>query len=290
MSGECDSGYACAYQFNVSWRSATTPVAAETNPRHVFERLFGAGTAQERKRNLAIRQQTNRSILDFVREDARSLDGKLSRQDGRKLDEYLTSLRDAEERIIKFEQVAKLPNEDMLAPDGRPDAFSERMQVMFDMIVLAFQTDSTRIVTLMLAHDGSNRRYPEIGVKRGHHDLSHHQGREENLEMIGEIDKYHMRHFGQFLDKLAAAKDADGSSILHNSMIVYASGNADGNAHSHTNLPVILAGAGGGKLQTGRFHQVGSMPMSNMYLEMLEHMGIEGVNRFGDSNNRRAAI
>lgn len=289
-SGNCDSGYACVYQYSVSWRSATTPMAAESNPRRVFERLFGAGTAEERSKNLAMRQQTNRSILDFIQEDARSLDGKLSTQDGRKLDEYLTSLREIEERIIKFERVAKLPSKDVVVPEGVPDPFGERLQVMFDMILLAFQTDSTRIATLMLAHDGSNRRYPEIGVDRGHHDLSHHQGRQDNLDMIAEIDKFHMQHFGRFLEKLAAAKDADGGSILHNSMIVYASGNADGNAHSHTNLPVILAGAGGGKLQTGRFYNAGSVPMSNMYLKMLEHVGVAAVDRFGDSNNRRVAI
>jgi hypothetical protein len=289
-SGSCDSGYACAYQFNVSWRSATTPMAAETNPRRVFERLFGSGTAEERRKHLAIRQQTNRSILDFIRDDARSLDGSLSQNDRRKLDEYLTSLRDVEQRIIRFEQAAKQPGPDVKAPDGRPESFSERLDVMFEMIALAFQTDSTRIATMILAHDGSNRRYPEIGIERGHHDLSHHQGREDNLEMIAEIDKFHMQHFGRFLDKLAAAKDADGTSILHNSMIVYASGNADGNAHSHTNLPVILAGSGGGKLHPGRFHKVDSMPMSNMYLEMLDHLGVESIDRFGDSNNRRAAI
>ena len=289
-SGSCDSGYACAYQYNVSWRSETMPMAAEANPRRVFERLFGSGKPEERSKNLAIRQRTNRSILDFIHEDARSLNDKLSTQDSHKLDEYLTSLREIEERIIKFEQVAKLPSSDIAAPEGVPDEFGERLEVMFGMLALAFQTDSTRIATLMLAHDGSNRRYPEIGIARGHHDLSHHQGAKDNLEMIAQIDKFHMKYFGQFLDKLAAAKDDDGTSILHNSMIVYASGNADGNAHSHTNLPVILAGGGGGKLHTGRFHNVKSMPMSNMYLEMLEHMGVAAVDRFGDSNNSRVAI
>jgi hypothetical protein len=289
-SGSCDSGYACAYQYNVSWRSETMPMAAESNPRRVFERLFGAGPAEERSKNLAIRQRTNRSILDFIHEDAKSLGGKLSKQDGHKLEEYLTSLRDIEERIIKFEQVAKLPSSDIETPEGVPENFGERMEVMFGMLALAFQTDSTRVATLMLAHDGSNRRYSEIGLARGHHDLSHHQNNKENLDMIAQIDKFHMKYFGQFLDKLAVAKDDDGTSILHNSMIVYASGNADGNAHSHTNLPVVLAGGGGGKLQAGRFHNVKSMPMSNMYLEMLEHMGVAAVDRFGDSNNSRVAV
>jgi hypothetical protein len=265
-------------------------MAAEANPRRVFERLFGSGTAEDRQRSLALRKKTNRSILDFVREDAGSLSGKLSTQDSQKLDEYLTGLRDIEQRIIKFEQVAKLPNKEVVAPEGMPDPFGERMQMMYDMIVLAFQTDSTRIVTLMVAHDGNNRRYPEIGITRGHHDLSHHQGKADNLEMIAQIDKFHMESFGRFLKKLAAAKDADGTSMLHNSMIVYASGNADGNAHSHTNLPVILAGGGGGKLQPGRFLTVPSMPMSNMYLEMLDNVGVSAVDHFGDSNNRRIAI
>jgi hypothetical protein len=288
-SGNCDSGYACAYQYNVSWRSATTPMAAEVNPRRVFERMFGSGSPEERAKNLAIRQRTNRSILDFVREDARSLDGTLSSADSQKLDEYLTSLRDIEDRLIKFEQVAT-PPKDVVAPEGVVDPFGERMQMMYDMIALAFQTDSTRVVTLMVAHDGNNRRYPEIGIDRGHHDISHHQNKADNLDQIAQIDKFHMESFGRFLKKLAETKDADGSSILHNSMIVYASGNADGNAHSHTNLPVVLAGAGGGKLNTGRYSTVPSIPMANMFLAMLDNLGIDAVDHFGDSNNSRLVI
>ncbi len=289
-SGNCDSGYSCAYQYNVSWRSATTPAPPEPNPRLVFERLFGGGSPEERRRNLALRRAQERSILDFIREDARSLGKQLNADDGRKLDEYLTSIREIEERIGRVERLGELPNPDYLMPEGIPDPFEERMQVMYDMIVLAFQTDSTRIATLMLAHDGSNRPYPQIGVDRGHHDLSHHRGNEESLALIAKIDRHHMNYFGRFLDKLAQSQDADGNSILHNSMIVYAGGNADGNKHSHTNLPVILAGSAGGKLQTGRFHSVGSMPMSNMYLEMLEHLGVDGFERFGDSDGRRARI
>ena len=289
-SGNCDSGYACAYQYNVSWRSATSPMAAEANPRRVFERMFGGGSAEDREKNYALRQKTNRSILDFVREDARSLDGKLSAQDTQKLDEYLSSLREIEDRISRFEHAAELPSKDIVSPEGTPDPFGDRMQVMYDMIALAFQTDSTRVVTLMVAHDGNNRRYPEIGIDRGHHDISHHQNRAENLDQIGQIDKFHMESFGGFLKKLAATKDADGTSVLHNSMIVYASGNADGNAHSHTNLPVVLAGGGGGKLNPGRFTTVPSMPMSNLYLQMLENVGVAAVDHFGDSNNHRLEI
>jgi len=289
-SGNCDSGYSCAYQFNVSWRSATTPVPPERNPRLVFERLFGAGSSAERRRNLELRRSQERSILDFISDDARMLAARLNGTDRRKLDEYLTSIREVEERIERIEQIGELPTPDYVAPEGIPDPFEERMRVMYDMIALAFETDATRIATLIIAHDGSNRPYPTIGVGRGHHDLSHHGGKKENLEMIAKIDRHHMEYFAQFLQKLAQMRDADGNTVLHNSMIVYASGNADGNAHSHTNLPVILAGGGGGKLQAGRFHKVPSMPMANMYLEMLEHIGVSGVERFGDSDDRRVAI
>ena len=289
-SGNCDSGYSCAYQFNIAWRTATAPMPPEPNPRLVFERLFGAGSNDERQKGFQARQERQRSILDFVREDARLLSLKLNARDSRKLDEYLTSIREIERRIASVEQLGEPANPDYTTPTGIPDPFEERMQVMFDMIVLAFQTDSTRIATLILSHDGSNRPFPAIDIPRGHHDLSHHQGKRENLDLVAKIDEHHMTYFGRFLDKLAQLRDVDGSSILHNSMIVYTCGNADGNAHSHTNLPVILAGSGGGKLQTGRFHKLASMPMSNMYLEMLEHMGIEGIEQFGDSDNRRAAI
>jgi hypothetical protein len=141
-----------------------------------------------------------------------------------------------------------------------------------------------------LAHDGSNRSFPMIDINRGHHDLSHHQGNKDNLTQIAKIDRHYMSYFAKFLQKLADLKDPDGTSVLHNSMIVYAGGNADGNAHSHDDLPVILAGAGGGMLHPGRFHEVRSMPMSNMYIEMLEHMGVVGIKSFGDSDGRRPAV
>jgi hypothetical protein len=290
QSGSCDSGYACAYDHNVSWRTATSPMPPESNPRLVFERLFGHGTSEERRRSMELRQQMTRSILDFIREDAKSLSQQLSTHDSAKLDEYLTSVREIEQRLARFGQANSQPNPEFDVPAKAPKEFDDRMQAMFDLLALAFQTDSTRIATLMLAHEGSNRPYPQIGISRGHHDLSHHGGKQENLDMIAQIDKHHISYFARFLEKLNQMKDADGTSILHNSMIVYASGNGDGNAHSHTNLPVLMAGRGGGKLHTGRFHKVASMPMSNMYIEMLENLDIHSVNRFGDSDGRRAAI
>jgi Protein of unknown function (DUF1552) len=290
-SGNCDSGYACAYEYNVSWRTANTPMPPESNPRLVFERLFGTGkTPEERRRNVEMRKQTRRSILDFVRDDARSLGQRLSANDADKLDEYLTSVREVEQRILKFGQAVREPNPDFDVPDKASEHHEERMQVMYDLLALAFQTDSTRIATLMIAHEGSNRPYKEIGITRGHHDLSHHGGKAENLEMIAQIDKHHMSYFARFLEKLGKMRDTDGQSILHNSMIVYCSGNGDGNAHSHTNLPVLMAGAGGGKLRTGRFLKVDSLPMSNMFLEMLAHLDIEGVTQFGDSNEKSVSI
>jgi hypothetical protein len=188
-AGSCDSGYSCAYQFNIAWRSATTPLPPEPNPRLVFERLFGGGPAGERRENFRRRQERERSILDFVREDARSLGSKLSQHDGQKLDEYLTSVREIEQRIAQSERFGELPDPNIETPEGIPQKIDERMRLMFDMLVVAFQTDSTRIATLILAHDGSNRSFPDIGIAQGHHDLSHHQGREENLEKIGQIDK-----------------------------------------------------------------------------------------------------
>jgi hypothetical protein len=289
-SGGCDSGYSCAYQFNVSWRSPTTPVPPEPNPRHVFERLFGGGPPEERRKNFELRQQRQRSILDFVREDALSLQRQLGGQDERKLEEYLTSVRELERRIEQAEQFGNLPNPEMPTPRGIPPKVEEHIRLMYDMLHLAFQTDSTRIATLIMGHDGSNRSFPDIGVSQGHHDLSHHQGRQDNLEKIARIDAHYMSLFAEFLQKLSETDDVDGQSLLDNSMIVYAGGNADGNRHSHTNLPIVLAGGGGGALQTGRYHKVRSMPMSNLFVEMLEHLGIDGVRQFGDSNGARVAV
>jgi hypothetical protein len=215
---------------------------------------------------------------------------KLDAKDNHKLDEYLTSLREIEARIARLEKFGDLPNPNVPTPEGVPEQFEDHMQLMYDMVALAFETDMTRIATLILAHDGSNRSFPMIDINRGHHDLSHHQGNQDNLRQIAQIDRHYMTYFAKFLEKLAALKDADGTSVLHNSMIVYAGGNADGNAHSHDDLPVILAGAGGGMLHPGRFHELRSMPMSNMFLDMLEHMGVDGIDRFGDSDGRRSGV
>lgn len=289
-SGPCDTGYSCAYDWNISWRTPNTPAAPESNPRLVFERLFGAGAAGERRKNLAMRREQQKSILDFVMEDARRLEGGLAGRDRQKLDEYLTGVREIERRIQQAETIGDGPDPDVPTPSGIPNSHRDHIDLMSDMLLLAFQTDSTRVATMILAHDGSNRAFPEIGIPEGHHSLSHHQGRKENLEKYAKIDLFYMEAFARFLEKLDKAVDVDGKSILHNSMIVYGCGNGDGNRHNHDNLPVILAGGGGGTLNPGRFVKAGSKPMSNLFLGMLDRLGVADEPRFGDSTGRLDVI
>jgi hypothetical protein len=289
-SGACDSGYSCAYQYNLAWRSPTMPLASEANPRLVFERLFGSGSASERRQNLQLRQEQQRSILDFVLEDAHALQGELASRDRQKLGEYLESVREIETRIQRVERFGDAPDPGIEAPPGIPSSFEEHMRLMYSMLALAFQTDSTRVATFLLSHDGSNRPFPEIGIPQGHHHLSHHGNQQDMLEKIGEIDLWYMRQFAWFLEKLDQTKDVDGNSLLHNSMIVYGCGNADGNRHTHNNLPIVLAGAGGGNLNPGRYLKLSSRPATNLFLGMADRMGVRGLDRFGDSTDRLSAI
>ncbi len=285
-SGNCDSGYSCAYQYNLSWRGPSTPVAPEPNPRLLFERLFGAGPHGQRQESVRRRQQRQRSILDFVADDARALQRQLDGNDTRKLDEYLTSLRDVEGRIERAERIG-LPHDPAVeTPEGVPSSYPEYIQVMFDLLALAFQSDSTRVATFLLANEGNNRGFPEIGIPEGHHSLSHHQNKKELIEKVAEIDLFYARQFARFLEKMAQTKDVDGRSLLHNSMILYGCGNADGNRHSHTNLPALLAGHGGGALTPGRYVQHPDVPMSNLFLSLADRLGVTGLERFGDSTGR----
>jgi hypothetical protein len=285
-SGSCDSGYACAYQFNLSWRSATTPMAPESNPRLLFERMFGAGPHGLRAENAQRRMQARRSILDFVRDDARRMQGRLDSQDRDKLDQYLTGIRDVETRIQKAERFGPNVDPDMATPNGVPASHGEHVQLMYDLLALAFKTDSTRVATFALAHDGDNRSFSEIGIPEGHHDLSHHQGNQERIDKISKIDHWYSEQFARFLGQLAEARDVDGNSILHNTRIVYGSGNADANRHTHDNLPVLLAGNGGGRLNPGRYVRHGSKPMSNLFLSLADQAGVSDLERFGDSTGR----
>ncbi len=282
-SGECDSGYSCAYQFNLSWRSENQPMTPESNPRAVFERLFGAGSSKERAASLGQRYASKKSVLDFVEQDAKALQKYLGRSDRHKLDEYLTGVREIERQIEKAEAMGLPRDPGVPAPDGKPGSYKEQLHLMLDMMVLAFKTDSTRIATFLMAHDGSNRNFQDIGVPEGHHSISHHQHKPDNLAKIAKIDHFYMERLAYFLDKLKTTKDTDGKSLLHNSMIVYGGCISDGDRHNHNDLPILVAGNAGGAFTPGRHVDLGeNVPLSNLYLRMLEEFGVKDK-RFGDS-------
>jgi hypothetical protein len=284
-AGNCDSGYSCAYSYNLAWRSPIQPMAPEPNPRLVFERLFGAGSPGQRAENLRRALNDERSILDFVLDDAKAVERQLNGRDQQKLDQYLTSVRELEQRIQRAQQM-QVPDPAIEAPTGIPPNFAEHVQLMTDMLVLAFQTDSTRVATFMLAGEGSNRTFPEVGISEGHHNLTHHRNNPEMIEKVKRIDLWYVGQLARFLEKLDQTQDLDGRSLLHNSMIVYGSGNADGNHHTHTNLPILLAGAGGGSLKTGRYVKVKQTPLTNLFLRMADIAGVKGLEKHGDSTGR----
>ena len=289
-SGVCDSGYSCAYQFNLSWRSDTTPMTPESNPRHVFERLFGSGSQADRKKGFAMRNEQQKSILDFVMEDAKALNRELGRNDQLKLDEYMTGVREIERRIERAEKFGLPEVPDMEIPDGVPGEFQEHIRLMMDMMVLAFETDSTRVATFLLSHDGSNRSFKDIGVPDGHHTLSHHRKDPTALEKLAKIDYFYSQQFAYLLGQLKSRKDADGNTLLHNSQIVWGSGLSDPDRHQHDKLPIIVAGQGGGTIQTGIHTDLGSdTPMSNLFLSMLDRVGLQ-EERFGDSTGRLSQL
>ncbi|MCB1124107.1 MAG: DUF1552 domain-containing protein, partial [Verrucomicrobiae bacterium] len=267
-SGNCDNGYSCAYQYNISWKDSSTPMAPEANPRKVFERLFGAGEHGQRAVNAELRMRNRQSVLDFVRDDAQRMQKNLARHDLEKLDQYLSGVREVEKRIERMERMGPNVDPAVETPDGIPFSHGEHLDLMMDMMVLAFQTDSTRVATLMMAHDGDNRSHEEIGVSEGHHELTHHRNDQDRIEKVKKIDQWYVEQYATLLQRLDEIKDFDGNSILHNSMIFYGSGNADGNRHTHSNLPIILAGHGGGTLNPGRFVKNTSIPATNMFLGM----------------------
>ncbi len=289
-TGSCDSGYSCAYQFNLAWSSPTTPKSAESNPRLLFERLFGAGGPSQRTASLQRRREQQQSILDYVLEDTKSMRRKLDARDREKLDQYLTGVREIESRIEKVELLGDAGDLDIETPAGIPKDYGEYVAVMCELMLLAFQTDSTRVATLLLAHDGSNRSFRQIGIPEGHHDLSHHQNDKQRIEKVAAIDLWYVGQFAKFLERLREVEDLDGKTLLDNSMIVYGSGNADGNRHTHRNLPILLAGGGGGSLTPGRYVHHGSRPACNLFLSLAERLGVQGLERFGDSTGRLANL
>jgi len=286
QAGSCDSGYSCAYQYNLSWKTETMPMAPENDPRRVFERLFGGGNANENAQSAALRKEYNKSILDFVMDDAKRLQNQLGVNDKRKLDEYLAGVRELELQIEASEKF-NAKELDYKKPTGIPKEKSNHFKLMYDLMVLAFRTDTTRISTFLMAHDGSNSPFPEIGIPDGHHNLSHHQNDKVMIEKLKKIDYFHMQNFAYFIQKMKETKEADGSSLLDNSMIVLGSGIGDGNRHTHHDLPVVIAGKGGGTIKTGRHLKLPEqVPMTNLYLSMLDRMGVTGIPRLGDSTGR----
>ena len=279
LAGGCDSGYSCIYQSNISWRSATQPMPKEVNPKLIFERLFGSGSDADRKK----RDASRKSVLDVVREDFRELNGRLGADDQRKLDEYFTAVREMELRIQKSgtDGQTKVPA-GVLPPKGIPESYAEHLKLLADLMVLAFQTDTTRVATFVLANEGSNRSYPFIGVRDGHHSISHHGHDPVKLAKIQDINVFHSTALAYLLERLKAVKEGDGN-LLDHSMIVYGSGNGDGDRHNHDDLPILLAGGGCGTLKQGR-HIVyqKETPINNLWVSMLNRMDIRDV-QLGDS-------
>lgn len=280
QAGSCDSGYACAYQSNISWRSPNQPMAKEINPKLAFERLFGMSLDDAKQRQE--RDFYRSSILDLVSDDAKSLQRNLSRTDRQKVDEYFTSVREIERRIGQASPKKRAIPEDFDVPSGIPRDTAEHVRLMYDILTLAFQTDSTRVATYMLANGGSNARYEQLGVKGAHHQLSHHRNDNEKMEMIQKIDAFLVSEFSRFLQKLKSIPEGDGT-LLDHSMIVYGSGISDANRHRHEDLPVVLAGGGSGTIKSGRHLKLDKeTPMANLFVSVLQRMNCD-VSQFGDS-------
>jgi len=282
QGGSCDNGYSCAYSNSISWRTPSSPNPAEIRPRAVFDRLFGARDSERETRY-------QKSILDVVTADARRLSSTAGVADKRKLDEYMTSVRDVEKRIQSAESGAESRDQRGLAPgmeapaSSIPTEFSEHARVMFDLMTLAFQTDSTRVATVLLALEQSPRAYPEIGIPEAHHGLTHHQGDKEKIEKVTQINCFHAKQLAYLLRKLRSTQDGDGT-LLDHMVLTYGSGFSDGNAHDHANLPLVLAGRGCGTVKPGRFVQYAKeTPMANLFVAMMDRMGVP-VESLGDSN------
>jgi hypothetical protein len=289
QAGNCDSGYSCAYSNSISWRSPITPNPPEINPRLVFERLFGDFDASESPQDRARRRGYDRSILDSVQSDTQRLKADLGPTDRAKLEQYLEGVREIEKRILAAETDGDRPLPTMATPAGIPVEFADHLQIMFDLMAVALQTDSTRIITFMIGREGSNRTYPEIDVPDAHHGLTHHKNDETKIRKIQKINRYHVEHFAKFLDKLRSIEDGDGT-LLDNSMVIYGSGLGDGNRHTHDDLPVLLAGRDRGSVRPGRHlaYQSGT-PLNNLYVSLLDRVGVP-AETLGDSTGKLADL
>jgi hypothetical protein len=281
--GACDTGYACPYTSTIVWKSANTPLPTQNNPRVVFERLFGdTGTTDPKVRMARLRQQ--RSVLDSVTEEVARLQGALPARDRVKLTEYLSAVRDVEQRI----QLAEAQKDQALPlvehPAGIPGDWEEHMKLMVDLQVLAYQCDLTRVITFMVGREHSGMTYPQIGVPDAHHPISHYAGELEKIEKVAKINAYHMRMFAYYLDRLRSTEDGDGTLLDHITMM-YGAGIADSNSHDPYDIPIVLAGRGTGYLKGGRHIRFKDVPLANLHLTLMDQFGIT-MEKFGDSTGR----
>jgi Protein of unknown function (DUF1552) len=283
MAGNCDSGYSCAYSSNISWKTPTTPMAKEIYPRLVFERMFGSDSVDPVARKK--RRFYRKSILDSVAREASQLKIRLGNTDRRKVDEYFNSIREVERQIERTEKMEEKAPPEIKLQAGIPKDFQEHARSMMDLMVISFQSDVTRVITLMLGNAGSNRVYKTAGASNGHHSLSHHQDNKEKVNQLQKIDQYLVSQYAYLIRKLKSVKEGEGT-LLDQSMILYGSGLGDGNRHSHHDLPVILAGQAGKSIETGRHLKYPSKtPMNNLFLSMLDRVDA-GVESIGDSTSR----
>jgi hypothetical protein len=288
MAGNCDNGYSCAYAYNISWKTQTQPLPPISDPRNLFERLFGSDIVESPAAH-AKRLTMRRSILDSVAGDTAKLESSLGTTDRRKLDEYLTSVREIERQVERSEKEGTIIDPGIDKPFGVPTEFPDYFRLMTDMMLTAFKADITRISTIMIGREGSTRPYPEIGVNDGHHPLTHHMGNMQMLEKVRQINALHVQLFAEFLKKMQATKEGDGN-LLDHSLIVYGSGLSDGNVHTHDQLPTLLAGRGCGFVSPGR-HVIyqRETPVANLFATMIERVGVR-PEHVGDSTGRLAGL
>jgi hypothetical protein len=282
--GNCDGGFACAYVNNMSWRDTTTPVPPEANPRAAFERLFGGFDTDPDPKIRARMNADRKSMLDAVASQTQQLVRSLGASDRRKIDEYMTALRDVEQRIARVEDENKELATDMVKPAGIPAGFVEHARLMNDLVTLALEADITRVVTLIYAKEGSARAYPELGFSDSHHPLTHHRGQEELIEKVTKIECHHMEQFADLAQKLKSTRENDGT-VLDHSMVVYGSSMSDPNRHVHEDVPCVLLGRGDGSIKPGRHIVYPETPQTNLWLTLLDRMGVQ-AETLGDSSGR----
>ena len=282
--GDCDSGYSCAYARNISWQSATQPLDKTTSPNVVFDQIFAGfdakAAASERARRLAYKT----SVLDYVLDDANRLSGKLGKTDQRKLSEYMDGVRALEKRLS-----APAPTCDQPPAPGTVTDYRQQVKLMSDLMVLAFKCDATRAISFMLGNAGSNRTYPFLGIDQGHHQISHHDDNPVNFDMLQKIDTWEIQQLAYLLEQMDAVTEANGMTILDNSLVFFSSEIEDGNSHAHYNLPVVLAGRAGGAIAGGRHLAAPKLPLANMFVSMLNALDVPTTS-FGDSTGPLSAL